>query len=515
MIARYRPRAPKPPRPPRRADIDIVAALQDSLLLGAALGDPSSWSRWLAVLKATFHLRMSGAELAQFREVAGGREPPKQRVKELWVKVGRRSGKTRVAAAISCYVAAIEHHRLAAGEIGHVLLIAASRDQASVAFAYVLGFLRASPLLRQQIISETASEVRLRGNVVISVHSGSYRTVRGRTLLAVVGDETSFWRDETSALPDVEVFRAVTPALAASRGMWVAVSTGYRKIGLLYQKWRDHFAQDTDDILFIEGASAQFNSTLDPAMIERARAEDPEASEAEWLGGFRSDIAAFLDDTTIERCTDYSRPLEIPPRAGLQYAAFIDPSGGRHDHFCICIGHKEGLGSGAFYVADVVRGRAPPFDPESVVTEFVALLRDYKIHSVTGDNYSASWCESAFNKAGIKYVRSEMNKSQLYLEALPLFMRQAISIPNHPRLLRELRLLERRTSRQGRDVVDHGQVGSDDYANALAGCFRGLTSSVDVTLSWVDGGEDENADGKQSHAAAMLCSYLAARGIAV
>ena len=49
--------------------------------------------------------------------------------------------------------------------------------------------------------------------------------------------------------------------------------------------------------------------------------------------------------------------------------------------------------------------------------------------------YSAVWAETAFGKAGIKYVppfqiRSEMNKSQLYLEALPLFMRQAISLPN-------------------------------------------------------------------------------------
>ena len=222
---------------------------------------------------------MDDTDLSTFKEVAGNREPPSDRVKELWVKVGRRSGKTRMAAAISVYIGAIEQHRLAAGEVGYVLLLAASRDQAAVAFQYVLGFLKSSPLLRQQIVGETASEVRLKGNIVISVHAGSYRTVRGRTLLAVIGD--SFWRDETSALPDVEVFRAVTPALAASHGMWVGVSTGYRRIGLLYQKWRDHFGQNTPDVLFIEGASTQFNSALDPAMIERARADDPEASEAE------------------------------------------------------------------------------------------------------------------------------------------------------------------------------------------------------------------------------------------
>ena len=420
-----------------------------------------------------------------------------------------------MAAAISVYIGAIEQHKLAPGEVGYVLLLAASRDQASVAFQYVLGFLKSSPLLRQQILSETASEVRLRGNIVISVHAGSYRTVRGRTLLAVIGDETSFWRDETSALPDVEIFRAVTPALAASKGMWIGVSTGYRKIGLLYQKWRDHFARDTDDVLFIEGASTQFNSTLDPVMIARARADDPEASEAEWLGGFRCDIGTFLDDEIIEKVIDYARPLEIPPRSGIQYVAGTDPSGGRHDHFCLCIGHREGSGDGSYFVADVIRGVAPPFDPVNVVNEFAALLKSYRVHSVTGDNYAAEFASSAFVKQGIRYIRSELPKSQLYLEMLPLFMRQNLSLPNHPKLTRELRLLERRTSRAGRDTVDHGPHGSDDYANGLAVALYGLSKAVDVSMAWIEGSEDENKDGRQSHGAQMLTQYLAQRGIYV
>ena len=101
----------------------------------------------------------------------------------------------------------------------------------------------------------TADEVRLKGNIVIGVHAGSYRTIRGRSLLAVVGDETSFWRDIDSAQPDVEIFRACVPALAASEGIWIGISTGYRRLGLLYQKWRDHFGRDGDDVLVVQGQS--------------------------------------------------------------------------------------------------------------------------------------------------------------------------------------------------------------------------------------------------------------------
>ena len=96
---------------------------------------------------------MSDEDRAIFSEVAGGRAPPGQRVNELWCVAGRRSGKTRIAAAISVYIAAIAQHKLAPGEVGYVLLLAASRSQASVAFQYVVGFLESSPILRQQIES--------------------------------------------------------------------------------------------------------------------------------------------------------------------------------------------------------------------------------------------------------------------------------------------------------------------------------------------------------------------------
>jgi hypothetical protein len=491
-----------------KASISIDRALTDRHLLGVALGDPTSWSRWISILRAAFALPMTDEDRALFRGIAGGREPPSHRVNELWCVVGRRSGKTRMAAAISTYIGAIEQHRLASGEVGYVLLLAASRDQARVAFDYVVGFLRSSPILRQQILSITSTEVRLKGNIIIGVHAGSYRTIRGRTLLAVVADETSFWRDETSAQPDVEIYRACMPALAASRGMWIGISTGYRKIGLLYQKWRDHFAQPGDDVLVVQGASRRFNLTLDQSIIDRAIESDPEAAESEWGGGFRSDIAAFLDEETIERCIDYARPLEVPPRNNCHYVGFVDPSGGRHDSFTLCIGHREGSES-LFFVADVIRGRYPPFDPEEVVAEYAELLKQYHIHSVVGDNYSAAWAETAFKRQGINYIRSEQNKSQLYLEALPQFMRQAISLPNHPKLIRELKLLERRTTKVGRDLVDHGAHGSDDHANAFCGALRVLQpTSYDSSMKWLNDDDPEDPDGRKAWAAARLWAHI-------
>ena len=393
-MRRYRPKSEKfsnltPPKRPRAAStIDIVRALQDKNLLGAGLGDPASWSRWFSILKAAFALPMNNSDLASFKEVAG-REPPSQRVDELWCLLGRRSGKSRIAAALACFAALLVPRQLARGETGVVLVLAASSDQAKVVFGYCIGFLQASPVLAREIISTTATEIRLRNGNIIGIYANNYKTVRGKTVICAIFDEVSQWRDVESAWPDVETYRAVLPSLATTHGMLIGISSPYRKTGLLFDKHRHHFAQNDPHVLIVQGASRLFNPTIDQGLVARALESDPESARAEWEGEWRSDISAFLDDEVIERVTDYARLLEIAFRSGVQYYAGVDSSGGRHDHFCLCIGHKEGSGDGAYYVADVVRGVAPPFDPQQVVVEFAALCKDYKIHSVVGDNYFA------------------------------------------------------------------------------------------------------------------------------
>ena len=86
--------------------ISVDAALRDRQLLGAALGDLASWRTWSIALKGAFGLPLNDAERTIFDAIAGGRPPPARRVRELWAVAGRRSGKTRMAAAISVYISA-------------------------------------------------------------------------------------------------------------------------------------------------------------------------------------------------------------------------------------------------------------------------------------------------------------------------------------------------------------------------------------------------------------------------
>jgi hypothetical protein len=456
----------------------IDAAIKHPALLGASFPDLSTWRTWLVVLKAMSGLPLDEEERRAFEAVSGGRRSPARRVRQLWCLLGRRSGKSRVAAALAVYSACLCDHSaaLSPGETGAVLVLAASRDQAKTVFNYALGFIEASPELSGEVASVTANEVRLKSGVVIAVHANSYRTIRGRTLLCCIFDEVAFWRDETSAVPDLETYRAVLPALMTTKGQLIGISSPYRKRGLLFDRHRDFFGKNSDDVLVVQGPTVAFNPTIDEVEIAEAREADPEAALSEWDAQFRTDLTALLEDELIEAAIERGRPLELPPRSEHAYMAFADASAGRHDAFCIGIAHKEG--DDGRIIADVIRGRRPPFDPASVAKEYAELAQSYGVQSIVGDNYAGEWVSRAFEAAGVAYRRCEHPKSTLYLNGLSTFTRGQISIPDHAPLIRELRLLERRVSRSGKDSVDHPTGGSDDNANVLFGAIWLLSKRV-------------------------------------
>jgi hypothetical protein len=156
------------------------------------------------------------------------------------------------------------------------------------------------------------------------------------------------------------------------------------------------------------------NPTLPADYLDRMREGDPEAYRSEVLGGFRTGLSTLLDPDALESCV--VNRLELPPVDGLWYVAFVDPSGGSRDAFTCGIGHADG----GRVVIDVVRAWPAPFNPTGVVAEVAALLQSYRTSTVVGDRYAGESPREAFRSCGIEYEVSELDRSRLYLELLPL-----------------------------------------------------------------------------------------------
>jgi len=428
-----------------------------------------SWNTWRVVLKAAFCLKMTKDEIAIFRTVAGGRAPPRKRVRELWIVAGRRAGKDSVASLVATYSAVFfcaDLRELRPGEKAVVQCLACDRSQAQIILNYVRSYFDHVAPLRSMVTRRTATGLELQNDVCIEIGTNSYKSVRGRAFLLSILDEVAFYQDETSARPDTETYNAVKPGLATLPGsMLIGISSPYRKSGLLYTKYKKHFAQDDDTVLVIQAPSLALNPTLDPEIIEKAMEDDPAVARAEWMAEWRDDVSGFVDADAVAACVSPGT-RELPPVRGVRYFGFVDPSGGSSgDSMTLAIEHREG----DRVVVDAVRERRPPFSPEDVVIEFAATLKTYSIGTVQSDRWGGSWIVERLQAHGVRGEQSAKPKSDLYVDLLPLLNSRRIELLDHPRLVTQLCGLERRTARGGRDSIDHAPGGHDDLANAVAG----------------------------------------------
>src|SRR2546426_5534519 len=119
----------------RAADGALAVRLFDSMF-------GPSWAAWRSWINAVLALPMSGSEAATYRACTGRSALPAHPAREAWNVVGRRGGKSRMAAFVAVLLAAFRRYKLAPGERAVVLVISPGRAQSRVIFNYALAMLK-------------------------------------------------------------------------------------------------------------------------------------------------------------------------------------------------------------------------------------------------------------------------------------------------------------------------------------------------------------------------------------
>jgi hypothetical protein len=413
--------------------VSILDAMTDRQLFGDTFGG-DSFAAWRALLGGFYGLPLADTEAKTFKAITGRAETPQDAANELWLAVGRRGGKSHVAALLAVYLAAFQDYRakLALGEVATVMIVAADRKQARTTMRYVSGLMRENPMLRRMMLRENSEQVELDNRTVIEITTASHRSVRGYTLAAAICDEIAFWHSE-GASPDIEIVAALRPALATLGGKLIALSSPYARRGVLWDQYRRHFGRDSP-VLVAQAASTTMNPLLPQRVVDDAMNDDAARACAEYLAQFRSDIASLIDPDLIERA-QRPKPKELPAARGVHYVAFTDPAGGGADEFTIAIGHREGDA----VVVDAVRGLHG--SPAEIAKEFAGFLRSYGIRRVTGDRYAGRWPRDEFLKHGIRYEVSELDRNGLYLELLAAMNSGRVELPPDQKLARQMAVI--------------------------------------------------------------------------
>ena len=459
----------------------FVDALTDKKLFGSHFKG-SSYRMWRIVAKVLSRVKLTNSEAKSFNEISQRKEVPKA-LREICCIIGRRGGKSKFAAALALYLACFRDWRneLSVGERGIGMIICPDRRQGRVIKNYLVGFVQASPLLKSMVTKIGQETIDFNNGISIEIHTASYRSVRGYSVIFAILDELAFFRDEYSANPDREIVTALKPAMATIKdSMLISLSTPYSRKGVIFDYFNKYYGKDHEGILVLNAPTETMNPQVPQSVIREAYEQDPAAAAAEYGAEFRRDIESFVIREAVTAVTVTGR-LELPFDERIKfYIPFCDPSGGAQDSFTLAIAHKEQ----DVVILDAIREIKPPFSPEAVVKEFSDLLKIYGLCAVIGDRYSAGWVQEGFQKQGIAYRVSSLPKSGIYTNFLPLINSRKCELLDNKRLINQLLNLERRVGRSGKDSIDHGPHGHDDVVNAAAGALVAASTFRRDSVVW-------------------------------
>lgn len=455
--------------------MNINKSIKDENLFRGFLGeDLKSWRNWPVALKVLYGLCIYMSRHIKLVKQCTGRDAsklPKDGFNTALFLTGRRSGKSKISAVIGAYEACLSgrEKKLSKGETGMVAIIAPTLKQGRIVRNYLRAIFETTPLLQNQVVSETREGFLLANGVQIEILVGDWRSIRGYTLLACVVDEVCFFGldAESKVRSDTELIRAIKPSLATTNGRLICISSPYARRGWAYNQYKRNFGNDKGKTLVWNCPSRTMNPTLPQSVVDEAMEEDMAAAKSEYMGEFRDDIAAYLPKEVIKTVVVAGRKALLPMTGlyGHKYFAFVDVSGGRGDDAALAIARKKDRK----VIIHFIKRYRPPHNPYKIINMMCEEIRRYEIKTVTGDNYSAEFVAQAFESNGIRYIKSELNKSQLYLELLPRICSGEIELLDDEVLINQLSSLERRTRSGGRDLIDHPHGQHDDLANVVAG----------------------------------------------
>ena len=239
-------------------------------------------------------------------------------VREFWGIVGRGAGKSRIVALIACCFAS-RAYSTAPGESIYVGVFGPDRKQAGITFRYIVGLLRSVDELAALIVDEGKDSVSLSNGVVIEVITASIAAPRGRAYALAIIEEAAFLPSDQSANPDVELLRAVRPALARVPGsLLCVVGSPYARRGVLWAAWQKYHGKPDGSAVFVQASTSALNPTFDSDAIATAYEEDPASAAAEFGGEFRTDVESFVSREAVDAVVVTGR-IELPRVAGVSY----------------------------------------------------------------------------------------------------------------------------------------------------------------------------------------------------
>jgi hypothetical protein len=412
---------------------------------------------------------------------------------------GRRIGATRVIAARLIYLGLTSKLTTAPGEVAAGMLVGPDLRVAQNVLNFITGMIDSSPALQHREVKRTETSVfmlrddgrQITFECLPASRGGS--AVRGRTLFGLIMDEGAFFGSEENAVSDAEVFRAAVAGLIPGGQAFVS-STPYTEAGLLFDLHEANFGHPVTGVSV--AAPTRLMRTDDPEileMVERETLRDPVTAAREYEAVFLSrGSSLFFDSAAIEAAIDYA--LVLPLAARGRMAAGVDPGFTKDCAAFVAVGDHDGVIT--VHVLDELQpAKGSPLAPSFVFDRWAALAKSLGISSLRTDTFYRESLREVCDahKLTLDDVPGGQNgKRRMYERLRALLAEGKVRLPNHPRLIEQLRKVMQKptpggglsiTSPRSKRGGDHG-----DLVSALVAAVWAIDegSSVAMWLAAMD-----------------------------
>ena len=381
--------------------------------------------------------------------------------REMILSIGRRSGKTFIAAAIAAY----EAYKLilkecpqgyyglpVANTIG-IISVATDKDQAGLLYKEVSAHFRSSGFFSPYTANNTMSYARFqtpkdildtgryvdnpqaRATINVSFRSCIAKGLRGAGNLVAVLDEMAHFTDGGQSSAD-EVYNAIRPSLSAfspkdpkdSRvpiggveGRLICISSPLGRQGTFYELFQLAMKGTgvTKNMLAIQAPTWEVNPTVPRSEFEANYLRNPSVFFTEYGADFTDRTRGWLERSEdLQACIDpHLKPLSAAPSRRPHFVGLDIGLVG--DATAIALGHLDEKGRIVLDLLDWIKAGEGKFasydrlDCEEVTDWIQALSRKFFFAEGIFDQWAGIPFEQALHKRGLKQLKSQFFNKQL------------------------------------------------------------------------------------------------------
>lgn len=337
---------------------------------------------------------------------------------------GRRSGKTSALLAPKGVHLAltVPAPNMKDGEIARVAIVAPDMDAAAACLNYIKGIIAGSPVLRECVVSDepiedpedvgTTVAVLLRRpdgklvDIVVRAASRGGKTVRSRTLLALLMDEACFfYGDDGHTVTDQAIFDAAEAALEPGGQIWVASTPWIEGEGLLEalteQNWL-YGTQGKTGLVAARVSTRVLRPAWDPdEEIERSMRARPDgnliADREIYAVPLPRGSRSYFFPADVEAALGTAPPSASPQAvgAGADYGHTSDPSG-----FASAARYPGGLFA-ALLVTEIQS--SPDQKPSATYATFAQAARRYGVREIASDSQYKEAAREEYERHGVAF----------------------------------------------------------------------------------------------------------------